>query len=921
MIALTTAVAIAVTCSVIFMVSAVVITIIWIKIRQERRSLALIKARQGPYSHGLQNFPAETLTELSREEGSALRQYGQLPYGRPTEWGLLTSRESLAQTPDDKSPIELLKKRSLSLKRSLSSLSRGHSKRNLTGPGSLTTLTEASEGPYSQVYASREDLIVSAIDGIMELPTETTPRQTPEREDEQPGADNAIRPISGAWPLLQQRERSSVLFPVIEDRYETSDPAGTRVRGGSITSQTAGIAPDQPVPPPPCAYPPNRFRLSKNDSVRFSSVSLETADSSILDDSRRTSANVDSSLASPALPPCPTFAPFSANDVGKECNRRSLTANAAPFVFPANSPARKGQKIETERASPRRSLTACSPTRASERVSPTPRRSESLSAKESRDEPKPYLDMDRIPPLNTTGRNTALLPHFSQMQRHSMHGSPRRDNDPFYSGTGSSHSLTYNPHTSGRRASSFQPQDTTPHRSSSHPKPPLASALKGSGHRKGHRRQNCVRISIHPPITFGGPAFSPMVEEPEEVEEIDMRRSEILDISYSNVSPNSSLLAMSTINRNSVQEDLPISQTIEGPADSTLESTGSPVKKKRQAQPESASTPTSTSAPATTTMTVTEKALPGIVTSLPTATDKDSLSHTPSPERNPPVWKVPYQNSPTQLENSPVPGSPRRSAVMGPRSQPGKPARNSYQSLIPSEDGKPPPSHPQSQASSTVRPPRNHSIRESSRSPSAQYSLRRVKSEAREQTQQTPPRNQSRKRASHYTLSSTSRSTTTTSTQPSSQTQPQSQSQRQSQARRTPGTQIRAIVPIWEDRAQKQSLPQSQPQPRPRSQSQSEPALASVPRRPTVSLVYDPPVLNPVSTGTGTGAGTETGNENQNGETSPRRNQADRMACMSSYRSARQGYSTPAKKTVGLGIGAGAATPGSLYDGEGFLKE
>jgi hypothetical protein len=326
-------------------------------------------------------------------------------------------------------------------------------------------------------------------------------------------------------------------------------------------------------------------------------------------------------------------------------------------------------------------------------------------------------------------------------------------------------------------------------------------------------------------------------------------------------------------------------------------------------------------------VTVTEKALPGILTSLPTTTDKDCLSHTPSPERTPPVWKVPYQNSPTQPENSPVPGSPRRSAVMGPRSQPGKLARNSYQSLIPSEDGKPPPSQPQSQASSTPRPPRNYSIRESSRSPSAQYSLRRVKSEAREQTQQTPPRNQSRKRASHYTLSSTSRSTTTTSTQPSSQTQtqpqPQPQSQRQSQARRTPGTQISAIVPIWEDRAQKQSQPQSRPQPRPRSQSQSQPASASVPRHPTVSLVYDPPVLNPVSTGTGAGTGTGNGNGNgnQNGETSPRRNQADRMARMSSYRSSRQGYSTPAKKTVGLGIGAGAATPGSLYDGEGFLKE
>ncbi|KAL3458538.1 hypothetical protein BJX64DRAFT_221269 [Aspergillus heterothallicus] len=882
MIALTTAVAIAVTCSVIFMVSAVVITIIWIKIRQERRSLALIKARQGPYAHGLQSYPVETLTELSREEGSALRQYGQLPYGRPTEWGLIASRESLALTSDDKSPVELLKKRSFSLKRSLSSLSKRHSK-NLTGPGSLTTLTEASEGPYSQASPSREDLIVSAVDGVLELPTEITPRQTPEREEEPLSKDNTTRPISSAWPLLQQRERSSALFPVFEDHYEGFDPTGARVRGGSITSQTAGMAPDQPVPPPPCAYPPNRFRLSKNDSIRFSSVSLETADSSILDDSRRTSANIDNSLVSPALPPCPTFAPFSANDVGRECDRRSLTANSAPFIFPANSPARKGQRIESERASPRRSLTACSPTRPSERISAPPRRSESLSSKQSKDETRPYLDMDRIPPLNTTSRNTALLPHFSQMQRHSMHGSPRRDNDPFYNGTSPSQSLTYNPHAPGRRASSFLPQDMTPHNSSSQSKPPLASALKGSGHRKGHRRQNCVRISIHPPITFAGPAFSPMVEEPEEIEDVDMRRSKISDVLNSNVSRNSSVSAMSTTNRNSVLDDRPISRIIESPIDTQQESTGSPVKKpKRNKQPESTSISATNSTTATTTVTVAEKALPGILTSLPTTTDRDSLSHTPSPERNPPVWKVPYQRSPTQLENSPAPGSPRRSAVMGPRNQPGKPARNSYQSLIPSEDKSSPSSQTRRQPQSTnpARPPRNHSTKDSSRSPSAQYSLRRVKSEAREQTQ-TPSLNQSRKRASHYTLSSTS-------------SIPQSQTMQSPQ--KAPGTHISAVVPIWED----------QKQPRPRSQSRSQGQSASAPRRSTVSLVYDPPSLKPTAAGTS--------------ETSPQRNQADRMARMSSYRN-RQGCVTPARKTVGLGIGARATTPGSLYDGEGFLKE
>ncbi|KAL4917959.1 hypothetical protein BDW62DRAFT_73738 [Aspergillus aurantiobrunneus] len=841
MIALTTAVAIAVTCAVIFMVSAVVITIIWVKIRQERRSLALIRTSQGPYSHGLSTFPTETFTELSREEGSALRQYGQLPYGRPTEWGLLASRDSLDQPAGDKSPIRLLKKtRSFSLKQSISPKSKRQSK-NFTRPGSLTTLTEASKGPHSRdVSASKENLAISAVDGVLELPTETTPRQTPEREDDgQASTDKSACPISGVWPLLHQRERSSGLFPVFEDHYEAVDPSGTRARGGSITSQTAGMVPDQPVPPPPCAYPPNRFRLPKNDSLRYSSVSLETADSSILDDSRRTSANIDSSLISPALPPCPTFAPYSANDVGREHDRRSFATNSAPFIFPPNSPARKGQRVDSDRTSPRRSLTACSPTRSSERISPPPRRSESFSARQSPDNAsKPYLDLDHIPPLNITGRSTGLLPHFSQMQRHSMHGSLQRDSDPFYSGVSASHSLTPNPHSSGRRASSFLPQETASQTPNVHPKPPLASAMKSNGHRKGHKRQNCVRISIHPPITFAGPAFSPTVEEPEEQEELDVRRSEISDLSASNISRNSSVSAISATNRNSNQDSQTDRRIIEVPNDARIESYGSPTKKRKQTQPDSSS--------------VTEKTLPEILTSLPTTADKDSLSHTPSPERNPPVWKGPdHQGSPSGLENSPAAGSPRRSAVMGPRSQPGKPARNSYQSLIPSEDTK-------QTSSPSSRPPRNHSTEESSGKPS-QY-LRRVKSEARPHT---PPRSQSqanRKSTSHYTTSASSNST----------------------QHSIPGTQVSAVVPIWED--QNKSNPQT------------------TPRRSTISLIYDPRTL-----------------QSDRSDISPRHNQTDRMTRMSSYRNPKHGCTTPAKKTVGLGIGA--TTPVSLYDGDGFLKE
>ncbi|KKK19539.1 hypothetical protein AOCH_002228 [Aspergillus ochraceoroseus] len=848
MLALTSVVAIAVSCSVVFLVSAVVITIVWVKIRQERVSLTIARHRQGRYAHGLQSFPAETLTELSREEGTALRQYGQLPYGKPNEWGLLTSRESLILPVGDiKTPIPLVEKpRSFSLSSSKSK-SKRQSKALLLPkyPSPLTTLTETTESsPSSKMSISKDEMPISAVDGALELPTEITPRQTPEREDEQPPAppaDATIRPFSGVWPLIHQRERSGSLFPVLEDHYESFGPGSARVRGGSIASQTAGSMPEQPVPPPPCAYPPNRFRLSKNDSMRLSSLSLETADSSILDDSRRTSTILEGSLTSPALPPCPTFVPFSANDVGREYDRKNFsTANAAQsaFTFPSSPPTFEGQRLESERASPRRSLTARSPTHSMERIGPPPRRSESLYTKQTRGNasPLPYLDLNRIPPLNTVGRNAALLPHFSQLQRHSLHGSPRRANDPFYSGTATSQSLTSNSHGPGRRASSFFWQETALQTSNIQSKPPLTSALKGgSGPRKGHRRQNCVRISIHPPITFGGPAFSPMVEEPEEQDDLDPRRSEISDLSASNISRNSSVSAMS-MSRSSLQDsqrDRPSSRIVEASNEGQAGACSSPAKKRKQMQPD-------------TTMGM-EKTLPEILTCLPTTVDEGTLSHTPSPAKTPTVWMVPdYDTSPTRIENS-----PRRSIVMGPRSQPGKPARNNCQSLISREEDMEP-------LRRLDRPPRNPSLKNPS--PKPVDTLRRVKSEARDPP---PPRYQaSKKRASHCDKASS-----TIWCSPKAAGPPNG-----------------VIVPIWEDKNMK------------------PPAT----RRSTVSLASGPAELH--------------------GDTSPQaierpksRNQAERMSRMSSYKKSRQSVTTPTRKTVGLGIGA--ATPGSLYDGDGFLKE
>ncbi|PWY96389.1 hypothetical protein BO94DRAFT_7996 [Aspergillus sclerotioniger CBS 115572] len=857
---LTTVIAIAVSCSVIFIVSAIVGTVIWIRVRQDRLSLAVANAKHNGYA--LQQYHGETLTELSREEGTALRQYGQLPYGKPSEWGVLSSRESLIQSPiesDTSSPLEE-KARDVrrSLTRSLSSRSARLS-RHLLGSqrlSSLSPLTERSEKRQSAsptVSGIDDGVTNSAVEGAFELATETTPRHTPDREEEQIRANLTMRPVSGAgaWPLMHQKERSGSLYPLMEDKPDGPPYSSSGLRGGSITTQSSGAAPEQPVPPPPCAYPPNRFRLSKNDSTCLSSLSLETADSSILDDSRRTSTNVDSTFTSPALPPCPTFAPFDANDVGRmEYDRRAFAPPGpvvpSPFVFPASSSAMwEGQRLEPDRTSPRRSMTTRSPTHSMERISPTPRRSESLSETKSRRDSSLWvkpLDLSRPPSLNPIGSNGGLLPHFSQMQRHTMHGDQRRDLDPFYSATGNA--ATANDHISRPRPASAGIQEAPLQGPTGHLKPPLPSALKGgSGTRKGHRRQNCVRISIHPPITFGGSVFSPMAEEPE-LEGFDASRRQLSNVSTPQISFRSSVssLCMDRTAHPDLHKEHP--RITEIPDEPSRNSQVGPPKRRSNLPADATDS--------TLHIMDLEKSLPEIITTLPPPKIDTTLSSTPSPEKNSPVWMIPnYNSSPTGFENSSNPGSPRRSAVKGPRHPPPKSAaRNSYRSLNTLED--------------TVKTPLSPSTR-----PQRPQNLRKEPRSVAEPSPRTKhlvgPRNQGPH--GHPGRNDA----------PSTRQTPGHHRRSSSGVSKPPLANGGIIVPIWEDKASgRKGARQSSVATSESSGSQGKPPRAKC---------HGPADKSP-------------GNPNY---------------------AARQGFRTPTKKPVGLGIGA--ATPASLYDGDGFLKE
>ncbi|KAJ5177183.1 uncharacterized protein N7482_003060 [Penicillium canariense] len=707
MLSLSIVVAIAASGAAFFIVCGVVAVVVWVRFRKERHALRVLRLTPGENTRKIQTFAGDTLTELSHQEGSVLRAHGQLPYGKPTEWGKLESRETLLRPKNGSETSWPLMERARSLR---NSIRRARSKRfSRTGHKRVDSMATVSEMVPSPPGSSRENIPLSAVEGVLELPAERTPQQTPEIPREEEGFHLGMRPMSpaSAWPPTTQRAQST-LFPVLpgnnsQDMFDPPsmifDESPTRLRGGSIVSQTAGHVPDQsiPPPPPPAAFPQERFSYLRNDSVmRLSSMSLDTTNSSILDDGRNGPRSADTDLTSPIFPSGGTFVPYSANDVGVKNGRRSFIAanTSLPPNFPirSSSNADNHRRMAEEAVSPRRSMTTTSrnPSNASSRSNGVPRRSESMSS----NPPQRHSSLRNSTPGPPAGyqkanssawrsphSNAAYVLHFSQYQQQPPgYENEQFDNDPFYGGSPASNGTLFSTGSPGQPLA-YMPQSPM-QRSSLSIKGPLPSALKGSNSQrksKGHRRQNCVRISIHPPMTFGGSVFSPTVEEePEDLdamEEVDLRESTINGTPKAQPSPpvnTSSPLPRSKRGSGSrrtkpvISAPSSLGPLAEEPQPRTH--TRTPSKKRKKAPTDNADD---------TPIFARDHSLPGIFTALPPSGDV-SLSHTPSPEREPPVWAVPGAPSPLAYENSPASGtgSPRRTAVKGPRTQPGKPARS-----------------------------------------------------------------------------------------------------------------------------------------------------------------------------------------------------------------------------------------------------
>ncbi|KAJ5272495.1 hypothetical protein N7478_007620 [Penicillium angulare] len=360
-------------------------------------------------------------------------------------------------------------------------------------------------------------------------------------------------------------------------------------------------------------------------------------------------------------------------------------------------------------------------------------------------------------------------------------------------------------------------------------------------------------------MTFGGPAFSPTVEEePEDVdamEELDLRESAINGNFKSLPTLPPPTTSPSPLSKRSSRRNKPAHSTLGPLAEEPPLALKSPSKKKDPIEHQPAVSPNVNPFGK-------EQTLPELFTSV-SPIHGGNLSHTPSPEHSLPMWAIDEEAPSPIHENFGGDGSPRRTAVKGPRSQPGRSARSN----------------------STPKP------MESLMGPGSPVGLPLITgtqgSDWRKSTD-TLHRNNTDGADGSYRRSRGSRGSLVGAIGSSIIPSPPSQSGRQRS-----GT-VRDRVTIWEDAN--------------RSASPPKPEAAHLVGNYTISDQNSSPIRlqNSIPRSLSKSRHSPTRAPSQRGPPTPN--------------SARRGMTTPTGKALGLGIGC-TATPGSLYDGDGFLRE
>ena len=167
----------------------------------------------------------------------------------------------------------------------------------------LSAITEHSGTNTSQASPSV---------GIAELPTETTPKSTPGRDDDGPPIE---RPTSPQWPLTCSEKAfgsaATTTIPVPPCRNSSMmrinltghglPPTRTSLSQRSISvTSTLSLAPEDPLPPLP-SITPNYWPSGRKSRLRLSAASVDTIGSSVLGGGQTSPSQTETDLTSIAL--------------------------------------------------------------------------------------------------------------------------------------------------------------------------------------------------------------------------------------------------------------------------------------------------------------------------------------------------------------------------------------------------------------------------------------------------------------------------------------------------------------------------------------------------------------------------------------------------------------------------------------------
>ena len=248
-----------------------------------------------------------------------LRRSLQLTHGGISDgWTAITSQETLqpqrtsviSKQPETDALI-LRQERRRSLHKTFSahsfSIPKGRNRKKIEKAIPLNTI---SRSPLSAITETSGTNVSEDVK-YFELPTEVTPRTTPER-DEDPA--RLARPSSTQWPLQVHRTRSQETMPTVKSIRNSAhvrmDSTGHSIspmvsqpslgpRSISLAS-TISAVPDDPLPPLP-SIAPTRYPQRRNSKLRLSTDSIDTVGSSVLGGGLTISSEAKTDFTSIAL--------------------------------------------------------------------------------------------------------------------------------------------------------------------------------------------------------------------------------------------------------------------------------------------------------------------------------------------------------------------------------------------------------------------------------------------------------------------------------------------------------------------------------------------------------------------------------------------------------------------------------------------